>query len=479
MPDLLGATNPVPGYDKAVTNRASTQVQPNPAQLQNVPDLTKVSRADHRTEQQGSDLNGSGTIRYSSNFQTFIQRMRESGGLAEILRTIFSGRHGTVVLSGMQEGTALEMAKLLEMMRMDEAQLNDFFLSQIKSGTKFGGALFALLRKAYANAGSETLRTDILQFLKSYVDFSSTQHIQQNMLRDLARMADAMPARWGDPLRQMLAQLQNALEAGDRKGALQLLQKNIVMHMSNYVTQTHDMGLPRELLGFLTLDIARYENGSVEKLLDYFHQLRGYGTLKTPLGMIDDQSLLTLLQQSGEQGDSVSVRFSDALSAAAAHALRGDGSMEVQEGFQNLVASMLLNESVYMPLNHYVLPLEWNGQFAFSELWIDPDAEQEESAAREGRGGPVTRVLLKIDVQSLGFFDVVISSQKDSVDLFVACPEKLSPFTGEMERALTQILTRNDLKPTRVAVRNMEQPVTLTEVFPNLFQGRNGVNVKV
>lgn len=334
MPDLLGATNPVPGYDKAVTNRTSTQVQPNPAQLQNVPDLTKVSRADHRTEQQGSDLNGA--VRYSSNFQTFIQRMREAGGLAESLRAIFSGREGTVVLSGMQEGTALEMAKLLEMMRMDEGQLNDFFLSQIRSGTKFGGALFALMRKAYANAGSETLRNDILQFLKSYVDFSSTDHIQQNMLRNLARMADAMPARWGDPLRQMLAQLQNALDAGDRKGALQLLQKNIVMHMSSYVSQTHDMGLPRELLSFLTLDIARYENGSEEKLLEYFHQLRGYGTLKTPLGMIDDQSLLTLLKQAGEQGQSISAQFADTLNAAAARALRGDGTMEVQEGFRGI-----------------------------------------------------------------------------------------------------------------------------------------------
>ena len=478
MPDLLGATNPVPGYDKTTINRNIT-VSPDNTQIQNVPDPSKVVRADGRTEQQDSNLQGDGGIRYDSNFQTFLQRLRDTPGLADSLARIFSGREGIVVSSGLSAGIAEEMARLLEMMRMDESQLLDFLQGQFKTGTRFGGALFALLRSAYARAASEGVRTDILQFLKAYVDFDSTTHIEGNLLRDLQSMADAMPASWAEKLRELTAQLQNGIAAGNRQGNLQLLQRQIFPYMSSYVERTHDMGTPRALLTMLALNVARYENGSEEKLLEGFHQLSGYGTLKGQLGGIDDQSLLLLLKSRGGGAEaSKAIEFSNQLAAAAARAFRGEGSAEVQQAFQNLLAAMLLNESVYMPINHYLLPLEWDGRMLFSELWVDPNAEEEHN--RGGGGGKNTmRFLFKMDVQSLGLFDVILTAQGADVDVQIACPDAAVPFTKQIGDAVSQILTRNDLKPARVAVRRMDRPVTLTEVFPKIFEGKNSVNVKV
>ena len=171
MPDILGATNPVPGYDKTSLNRNVTvSPESTPPQIQNVPDPTRVNRADNRTEQQDSNLQGDGKIRYDSNFQTFLQRLRDAPNLADVLSRIFAGE-GTVVSSGMSAGIAEELSQILEMLRMDESQLLDFLSGQFKSGTRFGGALFALLRNAYGRASSEGVRTDILQFLKTYLDF--------------------------------------------------------------------------------------------------------------------------------------------------------------------------------------------------------------------------------------------------------------------------------------------------------------------
>ncbi len=478
MPDLLGATNPVPGYDKTTINRNIT-VSPDNTQIQNVPDPSKVVRADGRTEQQDSNLQGDGGIRYDSNFQTFLQRLRDTPGLADSLARIFSGREGIVVSSGLSAGIAEEMARLLEMMRMDESQLLDFLQGQFKTGTRFGGALFALLRSAYARAASDGVRTDILQFLKAYVDFDSTSHIEGNLLRDLQSMADAMPASWAEKLRELTAQLQNGIAAGNRQGNLQLLQRQIFPYMSSYVERTHDMGTPRALLTMLALNVARYENGSEEKLLEGFHQLSGYGTLKGQLGGIDDQSLLLLLKSRGGGAEaSKAIEFSNQLAAAAARAFRGEGSAEVQQAFQNLLAAMLLNESVYMPINHYLLPLEWDGRMLFSELWVDPNAEEEHN--RGGGGGKNTmRFLFKMDVQSLGLFDVILTAQGADVDVQIACPDAAVPFTKQIGDAVSQILTRNDLKPARVAVRRMDRPVTLTEVFPKIFEGKNSVNVKI
>ena len=475
MPDLLGATNPVPGYDKTAINRNIT-VSPDNTQIQNVPDPSKVVRADGRTEQQDSNLQGDGGIRYDSNFQTFLQRLRETPSLAQSLSLLFSGRESVVVSSGLSAGIAEEMARLLEMLRMDESQLLDFLQGQFKTGTRFGGALFALLRNAYDRASSDGVRTDILQFLKAYVDFDSTKHIEGNLLRDLQSMADAMPASWAEKLRDLTAQLQNGIAAGNRQGNLQLLQREIFPYMSSYVERTHDMGTPRALLTMLALNVARYENGSEEKLLEGFHQLSGYGTLKGQLGGIDDESLLLLLRSRNTGADSRVLDFSNQLASAAARAFRGEGSAEVQQAFQNLIAAMLLNESVYMPVNHYLIPLEWDGRMLFSELWVDPDAEEEQG---RGAGQKTMRFLFKMDVQSLGLFDVVLTAQGSDVDVQIACPDTAAPFSQQIGDAVSQILARNELRPTRVAVRRMERPVTLTEVFPKIFEGKNSVNVKI
>ena len=42
MPDLLGATNPVPGYDNTITNR-NIPISPDNNQVQNVPDPSRVT----------------------------------------------------------------------------------------------------------------------------------------------------------------------------------------------------------------------------------------------------------------------------------------------------------------------------------------------------------------------------------------------------------------------------------------------------
>ena len=476
MPDLLGATNPVPGYDRAATNR-NLPVSPDSTPVQNVPDPSRVTRTDQRTEQQDHNLQGDGQVRYDSNYQTFLQRLRDTPGMAESLARLFSGREGTVVLSGMSEGIAQEMSQILEMLRMDKDQLMEFLTGQFRAGTRFGGALFALLRNAYARASSDGVRADILQFLRNYADFGATVHIEGNILRNLADMADAIPASWAEKLRALMAQLENGMAAGDRKGNLELLQRGIIPYMGGYVERTHDLGLPRTLLTMLALNMARYENGSEEKLLESFHQLSGYGTLKGQLENIDDESLLRLLRSSQLGQNEPAIQFSDHIAAAAARALRGEGGAEVQQAFQNLVGAMLVNESVYMPVNHYLIPLEWNGRMLFSELWVDPDAEDRQS--RSGGKGNVMKFLFKMDVQSLGLFDIVLTAQDGEVDLQIACPEKVVPFSQQIETTVSQILARNDLRPSRVAVRKLERPVTLTEVFPKIFEGKNSVNVKV
>ena len=321
------------------------------------------------------------------------------------------------------------------------------------------------------------MRSDILNFLKCYIDYSSTAHLEGSILRNLEDMADAMPASWAEKLREMAARLENGMAAGDRRGNVLLLQRELFPYMSDYVGRTHDMGLPRSLLTMLSLNAVRYENGTEERLLEAFHQLSGYAAFKDQLRGIDGQSLLALLRSSRFDGETGAVRFANSITAAVQRAMRGECSAEMQQAFQSLMGAVLVNESVYMPVNHYLLPLMWNHRALFSELWVDPDAEGDGGRAGS-RQRHTMKILFKMDVQPLGLFDIILNSRGNEVDIQVSCPERVVPFSRQIEQSISQILERNGLSPTQVIVRKLERPVTLAEVFPKIFEGKNCVNVK-
>ena len=478
MPDLLGVTNPVPGHDNSNVNR-NIPVSPNDTRIQNAPDPSRVSRPDNRTERQDTgDSTGSQALRYDSNFAAFLQRMAGTPGMGESLRALFAMFEGKVVSSGIEEGLASEMGALLNMLKMDESQLGKFLFSQMANGTRFGGALFDVLRSAYASSGSEAVRNNILQFLKKYGDYSSTPHIQGNLLRTLTKLTRAIPASWGSQLLPMVSQLEGKLNAGDRAGALKLLQGSILPFLSNYTSKTNDMGLSRTLISMLALDISRYENGGEEGLLQAFHQLTSSPGLREKLGGLSDEALLKLLDSTSFAKASEGDQFASQLSRAAQQALQGGAKNEVQEAFRNIVSAFLVNESVHMPLNHILLPLEWDGKMAFSEMWVDPDAEENLKRGKGERPNTL-RFLFKIDIQGLGFFDMVLACQGERVDVQVFCPEKVTPFTQLVQGELSRILTDNGLSAGAVQVQRMDRPLTISGVFPRIFEGENSINVKI
>ena len=476
MPDILGATNPVPGHDRTAINR-NVQLPQDNERVQNIPDPNRVTRPDARTEQQDHNLQSDGKVRYDSNYQTFLKRLQSTPDMAESLRRVFAGRESVSVFSGVREGTASEMAELMGMLKMDQAQLAEFLAAQMKAESRFGGALFALLRSAYNQAASQNVRNDILNFLKAFGDFSSLEHLQGNIMRNLSVMANSMPASFAEKLQGMMGELEGLMAAGQNQEAMGLLQKGIFPYMAQYITRSHDMGTAREMLSLLMLDTVRYANSSKEGLLEAFHQLKGYGTLRQQLEPVTDEALLALLERGKVDGSSPAVQFADHLTAAAAKALRGEGGVEMQQAFQEVIRAMLINESVYMPLNHYLLPLEMNGRMLFSELWVDPDADGSRSGG-DGKKNNTFKCLFKMDVEALGAVDIVLVSLGNDVDVQVTCSEKAMPFAQKIQEGVDVILRRNALTPVRVSVKKTTRPLSLTEVFPKIFERRDSMNVK-
>ena len=57
--------------------------------------------------------------------------------------------------------------------------------------------------------------------------------------------------------------------------------------------------------------------------------------------------------------------------------------------------------------------------------------------------------------------------------------ERVAPFSGLVQGELSQILSDNGLTAGAVQVQQMDRPLTISGVFPRIFEGENSINVKI
>lgn len=476
MADLLGAANRVPGYDSSNNNRALPAApRQGDTQIQNVVDPTRVGRADGRTEQQGADNNlQSGDLRYDSNLQTFLQRLRETPELPELTKSLILLR-SIASSPGLQPGIAQEISQFLEMLQLDADGFQKFFMQQVQGNNRFSGPLFSLLRQAYDSLNGEHVRQSILEFARRYSDFSSTPHISRNLTSLTRQIMDYLPKSWQGKFQEMAARLENGLAAGTRADNIRLLEGELIPYLGAYVERTHDLGPLRDLLNLLILNVTRYENGSEKQLLQAFRQMEGYGELLAGLNQLDDAAILKLLQET-DFTRAARDRFADTLSSTAAQALQGKFGPDAQNAFSEIVRAQLVHESVYMSIAHLFLPVDWNGKMMYSELWVDPDAQDQQGSTPDQHK---VQFLFKLDLESLGFLEITLSARQEQVDLHIYGPETVSGHGELIAQDMRDILSRHGLSGKDVQVAKLEKPLALTEVFPNLFEGKRGVNVKI
>ena len=291
-------------------------------------------------------------------------------------------------------------------------------------------------------------------------------------------MTEALPGKWSQQLTDVLAQLENSIDAGDREGSLKLLREQVFSLVSKYVSTTHDRGLARNLLSAMTLDVARYENGNEDAMLEALRHLASSNVLPRELAELSNPELLRVLREADFFKATQSNAFAERMAKATHRALSGEAGVDMQEAFHHIMNSVLINESVYMPLQHYMLPMNWNGKLAFSEMWVDPDAERSNRRAKEA-AGPVQRVLIKMDIDAVGAFDVLIQNRSEGVSMLVTCPKSVAEHSPQITQSLRDIIARNGLNVEQVQVVEQHRPLTVSEVFPQVFERMSGVNVKI
>ena len=131
-----------------------------------------------------------------------------------------------------------------------------------------------------------------------------------------------------------------------------------------------------------------------------------------------------------------------------------------------------MNESVYMPLQHLVLPFRYENKDVMSEMWIGQEAQEKSS-------GKLTKMLLKFNIQGLGNFELISGISNMRVDMNLYIPEELMEKQKDVEGVLSTILRRNGLSVANIGIYQKTRDFKIQEVFPEIKDAEKGLNVRI
>ncbi len=472
MANILRVTTPPTGYENNVRNNA--QNQPDKMQIQNPVDPNRVVRPDNRSDansQNGAQLSAS----YDSNFGTFVQLLRDTPQLSDTMSKLMFGGMANLVEAGIGADTAEDISTFFQLLKMTDAELVEFLKNQLSGSVRFQGPFFALMREALNNAPTVEQRAAILAFLKRYSDMSSGKHLMENM-KDL--LSDIKKYMFHEQ-RELLDQLTRGLNHRGPQDTGQntaRLQQDIIPFLAKYVAQTRNMGSLRDLVAQLTYNAARYENGDLDQLISDFKNLLKFPSFQKTFEGMDEEQLRELLMRMNFDKAAGKCAWADKFLSIVESGMRGDAGLENRQVFENVVNALLLNESVYMPVLHLMLPIELNGHLMFSEMWIDPDEDGDASSDPKER---TAKLLIKFDIKDVGFFDLLMVYEKENVSMRLFYPDHLSSFESDIKKGMGEILERNGLNCEYLGVEQAKGSIPVSAVFPKIFERKNSVNVTI
>ena len=431
-----------------------------------------VNRADGQSTGQTGTATGEGSfsgVDFEGNYAAFLKELSQTANLPKALETVLFG-DGALALSQEKGEIGQVMEELFSSMEMESPEdLKAFLQDQQKAQIKFSGNLFNNLRGMLSSNISPSLKNAILNFGKTYNDFASSGHFLQQM-ETIAGDIDKMllPSFQGE-FEDLLSQLNFQAEPGKTEENTSLINNQIIPFMSNYISRTHDYGAVRNAVVMFILYAVKYENGSEELLAKQKDALMNNPDFRLLFKGNPEEAFKELVDQvKGQEDNAFPKLFTDFLKAGA----EGKAGTENISHFQEVLHGLLVNESVYMPLQHLVIPFRYDDKDVMSEMWVEQEA-------KDGAGGKLTKMLLKFNIQSLGNFEIISGISDMRVDLQLFMPEELMDKQKDVEDVLSHILRRNGLSVANLGVYQKTRDFRIQEVFPEIKEAEKGLNVRI
>lgn len=473
MADILKVTTPLAGYDNSTVKNSPQAGQG--AQIQNPVDPSRVLRGDNRSDA-GNDQEQQLMFQYGSNFGAFLNTIKTTPDISKLLTDVFFMGEEALTGGVMEQEAAERISAFFEAAQMEPEEVLPFLKEQTESAVRFNGGIFDQLRNVMAETGSVDLKAEVLDFVRKFNDMSSGTHILHDIFHTIKDMEGYMFRQTREQLDGMLSELDMQAPQGETARNSALLKGKLLPFLGRYIAANHDMGTIRDKISLLTVLISRYENGDRGTVLQSFDRLTGYQGFRKFFGAMTAEQFDQILDQVDMDQAAGKNEWADKFADFLRTGVSGGAGLENKQMFQSMLQSMIVNESVYMPLLHMAFPLELDGRKMFSELWIDPDENGSSTQADMKRR---TRLFVKFDIRELGQFKLVLLYGEDASALQLYYPEQLQKSQDSIQKQIKKIMDAHSLRTDQIYLQAGGGPDSPLEVFPKIKERKNSLDVRI
>jgi hypothetical protein len=411
---------------------------------------------------------------FESNYVAFIQKMQGSNQLAQQLGELLF-RDGEMLLKSGDAELSAAIQELYATITMeDPEQLMNYLQSQAGGQMKYTGEFFDGLRQILGSKISENYQNAILSFIKSYNSYSAGTHLL-NQMKTLGQDAtNLMMKSYRGEFEELLGKINWEATNGDTEENTQIINNDIIPFLSKYVAKTHDYGPIRKAAVMFTLYAIKYEEGSEKEMVETFRKMSRNGDFRMMFEGDPEHELVDKLTQLKSQIQTNA--FSDQFSELLLKGTQGKTGAESIDRYYQVLNSLLMNESVYMPILHMLIPFRYQNKNVMSEMWVDPDADKK----NDNSTGTVKKVklFLKFNIESLGGFDLIAQLKNKNIDMQLFVPDTVKENPKKIEATVKDIMKRNGLM-ANVTMSPKVREIGVQEVFPEIRESERGINVRI
>lgn len=416
-------------------------------------------------------------LNHGSVFNRFINQLAATPGLSQTLKKVMFeafSMDGKPIKAGQMNTLLSELAAKL---KLTPDQIVEALKYQNENQTKFSGELFDSLREILKqNSNKKQFETLLGRFLKSYNGYFSTEDTLKAVITNLKQIGNSMPKSYTTQLDALISKLLTSQPTANLDFNLKTLKNEVIPFLSNYIGITNDFGKARETITLLINNIARLNTSSRDGVITSFVELLDF--CKFSFDMSDneiEQLKQNFAQQMGKMKHPENELF-DTVAKLLSEGTSKDQSYTNRTLYKEISTSLLLDNSVFMPLNHLFLPINYNGKFMFSELWVEKDSEHKIKTVDQK---PITRMMINFDIKGVGFFEAVLWLSEDVIDVELNYPSTLTGSSDDIRDNVAKIFRKNGMNMNNLVLAVDEPPKRVQDVFKNLFDARRGVNVTV
>lgn len=474
MPDNLKITTPITtneGINKLQpSKRPNTPVTVNPAEI-NQPDAGTQA-------EKNADFNF--LLNRNSVFSRFAEQFGQTPQLTETMQQILFDLFSRTADVEYSKSVSPMMNRLAAAMKMDGDAMVENLMFQGGNQTKFSAPVFDQFREIAGRNPNSEFNMHLANLLKAYDSFFSIGDTTNSVVKELNTLIKQIPNSFGIKVQELVNELRTDQPVENLDGNLAVLKEKIIPLLGRYVNTTNDFGRSRNTITLLIHDIARLNVGSRQEMADQFSNLMDYCRYQLSMPADELENLKSLfIRHLNDLSQTSENRLYSSLVNALEEGPKPTASGLNQSFYRDTIQSLLLNNSVYMPYTHLFLPVNYQGQFMFAEIWIEKDDRNSSPSGAAPAAQKPTKLLLNFEIKGLGYFEASIELLQTKAAVSLSCPSSLAAKSREISSKISEIFTQNGLTADTVLIQPGSDPLNTQKIMKKIYERKSGIDVSV